>query len=371
MNIGVDARLLSTPLRGTARYIDNLLKYLSKIDKDNKYFIFQYEDLPSDNVLYNYVPIKKSKLPRQVYEHYWLNFRLPGLISELNIEIFFSPYIFVPFRRGNWKNVIAIHDVLTKVCKEYYTFHYRKYIDILVPLSIKRSDRIITISNSAMLDIIKYYKIPANKISYVHHWADDIFRTITISEKDKLEFLNKYKIPEKYILFVSVLEERKNLWGILKVSDILESKGIDIKFVLVGKEGFGYIKIKPEIEKRKKRIIVLQNVESDSDLVILYNLAKIFFFPTFYEGFGFPPLEAMKCGVPVITSNNSSLPEVIGEGGVMGNADDYEFFANSIIKLLNNQTYYNEMKEKAIHHAKKFTPEDHINGLINIFSSMS
>lgn len=370
MNIGIDARLLGTKVRGIYKYVAKIVEFLPGYDSKNKYFIFQYEDSPTNNHLCDYIKIPKSKLPRQLAEHFWMNFILPGLIKKNNIDIFFTPYIFVPFYKGKWKNVIVIHDALTKVCKEYFTFHYRKYLDILVPLSIKRSDAIITISKSAMSDIVNYYKVSPTKIRYLHHWTDVIFRSMKISEKEQTELLSKYKIPSKYILFVSVLEERKNLWGILKVSDILETQGIDIKFVLIGREGFGYSKIRPEIEKRKKRVIVLQNVENDSDLVALYNLAKIFFFPTHYEGFGLPPLEAMKCGIPVVTSNNSSLPEVVGEGGIMGDANDYEFFADNIKKLLFDEAFYMRMKNKAIEQAKKFTPDNHINELMKIFNSL-
>ncbi len=369
MNIGIDARLLSTPLRGTARYVLNLLEYLYKIDRSNKYFIFQYEDLPRDNSLYEYVPIKKSKLPRQIFEHYWLNFKLPHLISKLNIEIFFTPYIFVPFKKGKWKNVIAIHDSLTKTSKEYYTYRYRKYMDILVPLSIKRSDKLITISKSAMEDIVKFYSVSPDKIQFLYHWTSDRYKPIMLSDAEKEKLMKKFNLSEKYILFVSVLEKRKNLEAIIKVSDILVSRKIDIKFVLVGRPGFGYDDVKSELNRRKDRIIIISEV-SDNDLVLIYNCAAIFFFPTHYEGFGLPLLEAMSCGVPVISSNNSSVPEVIGDAGFMGDSNDYYFFADSIVKLLNNHELYNRMKEKAIFQAKKFSPEDHINKLVNIFNAL-
>ncbi|HKI79993.1 MAG TPA: glycosyltransferase family 1 protein [Ignavibacteriaceae bacterium] len=370
MNIGIDARLLSTKVRGIYKYVAKIIEFVPRFDNENNYFVFQYEDLPADNAFYNYIKIPRSKLPRQLYEHFWLNFKLPGLIKKNSIDIFFTPYMFVPFYKGKWKNVIVIHDALTKVCKEYFSFHYRKYLDLLVPASIRRSDAIITISKSALNDIINYYPVSPDKIRYLHHWTDEIFRPAEIPENEKNKILKKYNIPAQYILFVSVLEERKNLRGILKVSDMLTSQSIDIKFVLVGREGFGFNKIRNEIQLRKERIIVLQNVDSDSDLVALYNLARIFFFPTHYEGFGLPPLEAMKCGVPVVTSNNSSLPEVVGKGGIMGDADDYEFFANSIKKLLEDEKFYGLMKNKAIEQAKKFNPNDHILNLTKIFNSL-
>ena len=369
MKIGIDARLLSTPIRGTSRYLSNLMQYLPKIDNENEYYVFQYEDLPRDNRFYTYVPIKKSKLPRQIYEHYWLNFSLPHLISEFNIDVFFTPYMFVPFIKRNWKNVIVIADSLTKVCKQYYTYHYRKYMNILVPHSIKRSDAIITISESAKQDIVKYYRVSLDKIQVLYLWSDYKYRPISILKIEKENFLKRYNLPEKYVLFVSVLEERKNVDAIIKVSDNLVSKGIDLKFVLVGRKGFGFKKMASELEKRKHRIIHLKDI-IDEDLILLYNLATIFFFPSHYEGFGLPPLEAMKCGIPVIASDNSSLPEVIGDGGLLGGSNDYEFFANSIIKLLSDEKFYITMRRRAFEQAKKFTPEAHVTKLISTFNSL-
>lgn len=369
MRIGIDARLLSTKIRGTARYLQNILDYLPEFDNHNKYFVFQYEDIPCNNDFYEYIPIKRSKLPRQIYEHYWLNFVLPDIIKEKRIDIFYTPYVFVPFKKAGWKNVIAIHDALTKVCKEYYTFHYRKYMDILVPQSIKRSDAIITVSRSAMNDIIKYYNVPADKISYLHLWTDEKYRQVILSDDEKKLLLRKYNIPEKFVLFVSVLEERKNIAGIIKISDILLEKGFKINFVLVGREGFGFNKIKNELLKREDRIFIKNHIEDD-DLVKIYNLAKAFIFPTFYEGFGLPPLEAMKCGVPVIASNNSSMPEVVGEGGLLGDAEDYDFFAENIIKLFTDDSFHKLMSEKALNQAKNFSAEKHLRKLIEIFDNL-
>jgi len=368
MRIGIDARLLSTKIRGTARYLSNLIEYLPQFDTKNEYFIFQYEDVSRENQFYKYIPIKKSKLPRQIYEHYWLNFVLPNLITKHKIDIFFTPYIFVPLFKKNWKNVIVIHDSLTKVCKEHYTYHYRKYLDIMVPPSIKRSDKIITVSQSAKEDIIKFYDVDPNNIEYLYHWTNDKYRPIDLSSDEKKELRTKYGLPEKFILFVSVLEERKNITGIFKVSDILLNRGIDIKIVFVGREGFGFEKIADTFKANSDRFIRLKDID-DKDLVRIYNLATLFFFPTHYEGFGLPPLEAMKCGLPVIASNNSSIPEVVGDGGILGEANNYEFFAEKIALLLSDNNYYLSLKLKAIQQAEKFTAKKHISKLVNIFNS--
>jgi glycosyltransferase involved in cell wall biosynthesis len=369
MKIGIDARLLNTRIRGTHRYLSNVIKYIPQFDKVNEYFIFQYETTIRNNEFYSYIPIRNSRLPRQVFEHYWLNFILPKYLTEHNIDIFFTPYIFVPFLKNKWKNVIAIHDALTKTCKEYYTWYYKKYMDLLVPPSIKRSDSIITVSESARTDIIKHYKVPPDKIHALHLWTDYEYKPINIIESERKSLLKKYQLPEEFILFVGVIEERKNINGILKISETLHAKGTDIKFVLVGREGFGFENVAEKIRNSNNRIIHLKDVD-EKDLVSLYNLATIFLFPSHYEGFGLPPLEAMKCGLPVLASNSSSLPEIVGDGGILGNSNDYEFFADSIVKLLKDEKFYFLMKIKAIEQAKKFTAENHITKLIYIFNTI-
>ena len=370
MKIGIDARLLSTPIRGIASYLANLIKFIPQYDKVNEYFIFQYEDVPAENNFYKYISIKKNRLPRQLFEHYWINFTLPKLIINNKIDIFFTPYTFVPLIKRDWKNVTVIADALTKTCKQYYSLHYRKYMDLFVPPSIKRSDAIITISQSAKNDITQSYGVNPNLIQVNYLWADSKFHPIILSKTEKEKILKKFNLPEKFILFVSVLEERKNIHGLIKVSNILTSRGIDIKFVLVGREGFGFEKISSELEKRKNHIIHLKGISSE-DLVLIYNLATIFFFPSHYEGFGLPPLEAMKCGIPIVASDNSSLPEVIGDAGFLGNSNDYEFFSDCIIKLLNDNDLYEKMKVKSIHQASKFSPELHIAKMVKIFNSFS
>lgn len=369
MKIAIDARLLSTKVRGTARYLQSLINSIPLVDKTNEYYLLLYEDTSVNNNFYKCIYIKKSNLPRQLYEHYWLNFKFPTILNNFKIDIFFTPYVFVPLTSKKWKNVIVIHDSLTKVCKEYYTWHYRKYMDIMVPQSIKRSDAIITVSEHAKNDIVRYFNVPEQKIVYSYLWADEMYKPKVLSSRKKEEIMKKYNLPEDFILFVSVLEERKNIYGIIKVSDLLEQKGMPIKIVLVGREGFGFKKIEKELIKRKDRIIHIRYLPDD-DLVDIYNLSKLFFFPTFYEGFGLPPLEAMSCGIPVIASNNSSIPEVVGDGGILGNAYDYEFFANNIIKLFSDINLYNKMKENALNQAKKFNAQKHISKLVEIFNSV-
>jgi len=368
MNIGIDGRLLDTKVTGINRVLLNIVNSLPQFDTTNKYFLYTYDNNPYKNNFYNYIITQRSKLPRQIYEHYWLNFILPRHLVEQNIDVFFTPYFLVPLSKGSHKNVIVIHDVMTKACGQFFTGHYKKYMDFIVPLSIKRSDSIITISKSSQQDILKYYGVPPEKVHYMHLWTDERYKPIKFNEEERKSLLNKFNLPDRFILFIGAIEERKNISGILKVSDILCSKGIDIKFLLIGKQSFGFKRLHEEIKKRTGRVIYIDYVEEE-DIPIIYNLSTLFLFPSYYEGFGLPPLEAMKCGVPVLSSKNSSLIEVVGDGGLLFDASDYGAFAESIISLLNDEVFYNMMKDKAIKQAKKFTPEVQMPKLIDLFNS--
>jgi glycosyltransferase involved in cell wall biosynthesis len=369
MNIGIDARLLNDRMTGVGRYLLNILKYLPEYDRINKYFLYIYEGVKFNDPYFNYTRIPRSKLPRQIYEHYWLNFILPELMNEQNIDLFFTPYVLVPMRRGKQKNVIVIHDSITKSCKESYTYHYRKYMNTLIPRAVNRSEKVVTVSASAKKDIINNFNVPPDKIDFMHLWTDDKYHPRNLSEDEKRQVRNKYNLPAKFVLYVGVIEERKNIQGIIKISDILHSRGEGTKFVLIGKEGFNFQNHILEINKRKDRFIYHKWVDEQS-LPLIYNMASVFLFPSTYEGFGLPPLEAMKSGVPVVTSNNTSLPEVVGEGGLLYDSSDYNGFADIISRLLNDEQFHSLMRLKGLEQAKKFTPENQMPKLLEIFNNV-
>lgn len=370
MNIGIDARLLGSKMGGIHRYLSNIIKYLPEFDHTNKYTLYLYDDVPEQNKYYNHSVIKKSKLPRQIFEHYWLNFVLPKQLNNQKIDLFFTPYVLIPMKKGNYKNVIVIHDAMTKVNKKFYSAYYRKYIEFFIPRAIKRSDAVITVSQSAKQDIVKYYNVPPEKVHPIHLWTDERFCVRVLSETEKESLRKKYDLPKKFILYVGNIDNRKNVAGIIKISDLLASKAITIKVVLVGQPGYGFQQLHSEINYRQDRILYLNNVEENS-VPYFYNLATLFLFPTYYEGFGIPPLEAMKSGIPVLASNNSSLAEVVGDGGLLSNADDHYSFAENIIRLLEDQKFYDVMKQKALAKAEKFTPQVLMPKLINLFNNLS
>ena len=367
MRIGIDARVLDRPITGTGRYLLNLLKELPNHDLKNEYFLFSNSNLTVDKTFYKIVSHKPSLLPLKLFSPIWLNSTLPRLIEKHKIDMLFEPNVLLPLvNLGKVKCISVVHDVIFKVYKEYYPFFYRQYLSLLLPPSLKKSDCVVTVSELSKNDIIKYYKIPKEKIQVVYNTASEQFRPRNSDEPGYSEILKEYSLPKKYLLYVGVVERRKNILGLIKILDLLAKKGSDLQLVIIGKPGYDSEAILPEILKRKKTIKYL-NFVSDEALAYIYNSAFAFIFPSFYEGFGIPPLEAMQSAIPVLSSNTSALVEVVGDGGLIHNPNDYTEYVNDILNLERDSEYYSLMKSKALEQSKKFSIKETTKQLVGIF----
>jgi glycosyltransferase involved in cell wall biosynthesis len=370
MKIGIDARLLEREMTGIGRVVAGILNHICSLDKDNEYFLFSFGDLENYRKKgFTVIPTGRNKLiPPKIYSPIWLNFVLPRYIKKNNIDLFFFSSTLIPQVNLKCKTVILLGDVFHKIDKRYHPFLYRKYLDLFLDSSIKKSDLILTISQNSKKDIINFYNVAEDKIKVIYLAADENFKPRSLTSDQRERLIKKYNLPSKFVLYVGNIDFRKNINAIIEVADILvNKKRKDIYFVLVpGSSRRDRAIIKKSQKIKKGHIIFLNNIERE-DVHFMYNLADVFFFPSFYEGFGLPPLEAMQSGVPVITSNTSSLPEVVGERGIMREPNDYEGFANDILKLLEDKNFYQEMRNKEIEQAKKFSWEKTTKEIIEIF----
>jgi len=372
MNIAIDCRVLEKKITGIGRYLSDLLEGLAKTDFQNEYYLFSQSKIYISNNEFTLIHTGKSFFPSKLSSPFWLNFILPQYLKKYKIDLFFTPNHLIPLKIfiKNIKTVIVIHDLAHKVNKSYHPFFYNIYLNISLGHSIKNCDSVITVSNNSKSDIVKYFNVPLEKINVIYEHIGVQFKPIIINESDKIKLKQKFGIPENFILYVGVIEKRKNIISILKISDILEKRKIPLKVVLIGRPGYGFNKLKKEIILRKEIVKYLSDVE-DNDLIKIYNLAKVFIFPSYFEGFGLPPLEAMSVGVPVVVSNSSSLPEVVGENIPTFDPKDYKGFADEIEKLYNDNEYYKKMKEKVLNRAKYFSHNTNILKLLNLFKKFN
>ena len=393
MRIGIDAHFLEKHYGGLTTFLKGILGTLmdadlcrsERIDSDIKneyYLFFQYRNPVRLTIDY---PITQSPNYQMTQYRFplWFNFVLPRQLKEHKIDLFFSPNHFLPILKVTKKEVVVIHDLAWKVNPALKNFSYRAYANIFQGRVIQRADKIVVDSENTKRDVMKYYSINEltssnvneleKKIEIVYLAADERFKARSISELNNSrveELKNKYGLPEKFILYVGRIEERKNIKTVLKVIKYLSrlNKLRDLKLVMVGKIGAGGEKYLKEI-KENQDILWLNGV-SDENLPYIYNLAKIFLFPSFYEGFGLTVLEAMQSGVPVLTSNTSSLPEVVGDGGLMRDPEDYKGFAKDIMRLLEDKKFCQEMRQKGIEQAKKFNWRTTTEKLVKIFDKI-
>jgi len=285
--------------------------------------------------------------------------------------LFFFPSSLIPIVNLKCKKVILLCDIFHKINKKYHPFFYRKYLDLFLNISIKKSNLILTISENSKKDIINFYKVSEGKIKTVYLAAVKEFKPRLLTPEQKEYLIKKYNLPFNFILYLGIIDFRKNINAIIKTADILINRDKkDIYFVLIGRLALKHKKIIRESQKIKKGHIIFLNDIEKKDIPLFYNLTNIFFFPSFYEGFGLPPLEAMQSGTPVVVSNTSSLPEVVGEGGLMKEPNDYQGFADNILKLLENRNFYESMVEKGIEQAKKFSWVRATEEIIKVFNQI-
>lgn len=259
----------------------------------------------------------------------------------------------------NRRSISFIHDLSFVHYGEYSSPPNRAYMMKYVPRTIERSQHLVTISENSKKEIMEHFKVPADKISIVHPFIDEsMFNPRPAAEITAIR--KKFNLHDKYILFVSSLEPRKNVMGILQAYAALP-KALQEEYGLVLAGGKGWLNEK--IHARADTLvndglnIIRTGYVADEDLPALFSGASLFVFPSFYEGFGIPPLEAMACGVPVIAANNSSLPEVVGDAAELLDAKDTKQITKAIESVLKDSVKRKAMVAKGYAQAKKFSPE--------------
>jgi len=274
------------------------------------------------------------------------------LFAESDLIHNMCQYPIIPPR--DKKYIITIYDLIPVLFPHLVTPVYAWQSRNLLPNVLKKSDRILAISEHTKNDIISRYHIPPEKIDVTHLGVSEHFKPMDKKEIDG--YKKKQNLTNPYILFVGAIEPKKNITTIIKAFSYCIQKLPELTLVLAGKPSWKYQEIFTLINSlHLEKKVRLLNFVPYEDLPLLYSGAEVFVFPSQYEGFGLPPLEAMKCGTPVIVSNKSSLPEIVGEKGIMVDPDDFNGLCDQIIRIILDQNYRSAMITYYRNRAELFT----------------
>ncbi len=369
MKISVESSALFVRRTGVGQYLYGLMQAVSKLDNVNQYklvaflFLGKSVELPLPGFTYKFV----RYIPGRVYN--WLFFHHLAPPIDLLVgkpDIFFFPNFTIwPLARTK-KSVVVIYD-LSFVLQAQHS-QWDKLLGAQVPKSVSRASRVVTISENSKREIVQHYKTDPAKISIVYP-AVDHGRFLPGPRNDAV--LGKYKISGKYILYTGTLEPRKNIVGLLEAYATLpDPVRAAYSLVLAGGKGWLDDAIEAKLAQLSGLPIIRTGYIPDEDLPELYRGASLFVYPSHYEGFGMPPLEAMASGVPVITSNNSSLPEVVGNAGIMVDSNDTSALTTAIEDVLANPKQMTDMRQLGLAQAQKFNWEASAQKLVEVFEQV-
>ena len=378
MTIGIDISALTIKRTGVGNYSLSVLESLLSLDEKNKYvlfaFVFSGESLIKVNSLVKFpnVTVKIYRMHRGLLRRLW------HFIPFISADFFYkgidflhlSDIFYLPTRRI--PTLATIYDVTPSLFPHY---HYARNIEFHKRRNkfvAQNSKLVITLSQNSKKDINNVLGIPTSKIRVISGGISDKYYPIenrTIVQK----VLKKYDLKDgEYFLFIGTIEPRKNIEGFLeayaKIRNQLKSP---FKVVIIGEKAWGWENIQKNIARLNlKKDVLVTGYISDDDLVDIINGAKLFIYPSFYEGFGLPVLEAMACGIPVIGSNTSSLPELIGDSGFMVDPNDHNKLASYMLQITYDAKLYAKLSKKSLERAKLFSWKSSAQKTLKVYEEM-
>ncbi len=353
MRIGIDGRALSANKTGIGQYTKSLLSALLECAPEDEFIIFSNKEIDfkqTDNCR----TIECGKMK----SNFWFQTVFPYLLEKHKVDILHSPMFILPLVL-RIPSIITVHDMVHEIYRE--TTKWKNYITLkaLLPNSIIRAKFIIADSENTKKDIIKYLHVDPVKIRVIYLGCDKKFNQAKDSNLiNKIK--KKYQLPEKYILTVGTLEPRKNLERLFEAYEGLYIRypEMEQKLIVVGAKGWKFGNVFSAVERlHLGEKVIFTDYISDEDLPFFYFGADLFVFPSLYEGFGLPPLEAMACGIPVISSSAASLPEVVGKAAVLFDPYDVEGLSYAMEDILFNDSLKKELIRRGLEQAQKFSWE--------------
>ena len=365
--IGIDIRCLSDGKRtGVEEYTINLLENLFELDSKNEYVLFlnSYRDSHFDARIfaqYKNVSVKRFRYPNKLLNFCFWYLRWPHVDKMLGgVDLFFMPNINFVALSQKTKLVLTVHDLSYEIFPETFSLKRRAWHHFINPRGLcERAEQIIAVSDSSRSDIISRYGISQQKVQRIYNGISDEMEQLDRNNPKLIEVKEKYHLPFNFIFYLGTIEPRKNIAAIVKAYDQLRSLNNPqlekYKLVIAGGKGWKINSILNVMRKAKfTKDIIFTSCITNEDKAAVYTLASLFVYPSFFEGFGIPVLEAMRCAVPVITSNCSALPEVVDAGAVMIDPDKPDELYQAMKEVLLNREFHSQLSQLGLRQAVRF-----------------
>jgi glycosyltransferase involved in cell wall biosynthesis len=368
VRIGIDARKLHD--FGIGTYIRNLLRHLARLDSQTEFVIFcRPEDRDAlAAVGENFRPVPETSGNYSIAEQV----RIPWALKREGVTLFHAPhYVLPPLVRC--RSVVTIHDVIHLMFPQYLpnriAFSYAKWS---ITQAAQRATRVMTVSQSSKRDILRFVDTEPDKIDVIYNAYDERF-AMEPREEDVVRVRERYQLTDEFVLYAGNVKPHKNLERLIDAFALVRKRGLDhLKLVLIGDEISKYTALRRAVHQHQLHNYVrFLGYLPEETLAVMYRLAGVFVFPSLYEGFGLPPLEAMASGTPVVTSNVSSLPEVAGDAAVLVDPYDPQAIADGIYRVLTDEKLRRALIHKGIARAGQFSWEQSVRRVRQIYGEVS
>lgn len=375
MKIGIYIEVLKASEKtGIGRYVEGLIKALAEIDSTNEYFLYYQTPILGNKPTFDLkigknFTLRPIKFPNKWFDErprLWWDHYLPFIINFDKLDVFHGPNHFIP-AKGNCKKIVTIHDI----AYFYMNVHgsgMDRILENWTRKSLNIADKIITVSNATGSDCIKE-GAALEKVQTIYQGFESSYEHLKLSKTLEEQTIKEMALPEKCILFLGSLQPRKNLPQLVQAFALIANK-IPHHLILAGGKGSSYKQLLSLVEEHglQDRVIFTGYID-DQQRAALYQHAELFIYPSKYEGFGLVVLEAMSFGVPVITTNNSSLPEAAGDAGILVQIDDISGLADNMLDVLTNEHLKNELIEKGLKHCERFSWQQSAKEMLSVYQN--
>ena len=367
MRIGIDARKLHD--FGIGTYIRNLLRQLARMDRQTEFVILCRPDDRATLATLgeNFRTVAETAGNYSVLEQV----AVPLALMREGVTLFHAPhYVLPPLVRCT--SVVTIHDCIHLMFPQYLPSRFAYlYARTSIRLAARRATRVMTVSESSKRDILRFVDTEPDKIDVIYNAYDERF-AVEPAEDDIVRVRERYQLHDEFVLYAGNVKPHKNLERLIEAFHLVRKRGLDhLKLVMIGDEISKYTALRRAVHHHQlHKYVRFLGYLPEETLAVMYRLAGVFVFPSLYEGFGLPPLEAMASGTPVVTSNVSSLPEVAGDAAVLVDPYDPQAIADGIYQVLTDEQLRRDLRRKGVARAGMFSWEQSVRRIRAIYGEV-